>query len=330
MADEEVTIPERGRWAGSPATTLEEAARCFGVRLDETARLAARRLPLRFPADYLALADPADPLDPIRAISWPRPEELAPDPDATDDPVGEDAKRLHRLVLLKYPDRALLLVTTRCHVYCRFCFRAGAGREPRPRELHGAVEVIAQQPGIREVILSGGDPLVLQDDALARLLASLARVPELRTVRIHTRAVVHDPSRVTPQLASTLVSASPRPLWMVLHVAHPRELTPGFDDAIGALHAAGIPLLSQTVLLQGINDDAQTLVELFGGLYERRVRPLYLHHPDRIPGTAHFRLSTEEGQAITRRLRGRLPGPAIPTYVIDRPDGSGKIPVDWL
>ncbi len=319
----------RFRWAGSPAISLEEAARRLGVSLDETVRRAARRLPLRFPESYLDLVDPADPADPIRAIAWPAPEEIEEDPGALEDPVGENECRLHRLVIQKYPDRALLLLTSRCHFYCRFCFRADRGGEPRPGEIEEAIEILARRPGLREIILSGGDPLVLPDDLLEGLLGSLGRLEGLRSVRIHTRAPVHDPARVDDALVDALVRGAPRPLWMVLHLTHPRELTPAFDAAVERLRRAGIGLMSQSVLLRSVNDDPELLATLFRGLYERQVRPYYLHHPDRTAGTARFRLSIERGLAIVRALRERVPGPAFPHYVIDRPDGSGKLPVMW-
>lgn len=305
-------------------------ARRLGERLDETARLAARRLPLRFPRSYAALIDPEDPSDPLRRIAWPAAEELETGLGEILDPVGEGSLELHPLVIQKYPDRAVLLVTRRCHFYCRFCFRAGSGAEPRVGELREAVGVLSRLPGLTEVILSGGDPLAVGDRALAELLEDLGRIPGLETVRLHTRAPIHDPARVTRELAALLAEASPRPLWVVVHATHPRELRPETGAALERLQGAGLPLLSQSVLLSGVNDRAQTLAALFGGLYRRRIRPYYLHHPDRAQGTARFWVSIERGRRIYRELRGFLPGPAVPAYVIDLPDGSGKVPVDWL
>jgi lysine 2,3-aminomutase len=320
----------RGIVCGSPAAPVAEVARRLGVSFDEAVRSAARRLPVRFPESYLALARAGDPEDPIRRIGWPDPEELAPDAGAIADPVGEQSKKLHPLVLRKYPDRALLLLTRRCHFYCRFCFRAGGGADADLDQVEEAVAVLARQRGLREVILSGGDPLVLPDEFLAAVLRRLEALPELTTVRIHTRAPVHDPARVTPELVSTLVSASPRPLWVAIHAAHPRELTSAFERAIGLFLAAGVPLLDQTVLLRGVNADPAVLAQLFRGLYARQVKPLYLHHPDRIAGAARFRVSIEEGLAIYRALRERISGPALPAYVLDLPDGSGKVGVESL
>lgn len=316
--------------AGDRALPLDEAARRFGSLLDDVARRAARRLPLRFPAGYAALADPSDPADPIRRIAWPDPAELAPDPGALPDPVGEVGLRGSGPVIRKYPDRVLLLVTSRCHFYCRFCFRAGHGEDPSPAELEAAIDALAGERGIREVILSGGDPLTLPDEDLARILRRLARLPDLAAVRIHTRAPVHDPQRVTAQLIQALLDAAPCAVWCAVHVTHPRELTPACEAALWLFQRAGIPLLSQTVLLRGVNDDPGTLAELFTALYARRVKPYYLHHPDRVEGAARFRLTLDEGLGLFRALRARLPGPAVPAYVLDLPDGAGKVPVESL
>jgi len=288
---------------------------------------------VRFPRSYLDLARPGDPDDPVRRIGWPDAEEIRDDPEAIADPVGEDRLRLHPLLLRKYPDRALLLVTARCHFYCRFCFRAGAQREPGPGEVEEAIAVLGAAPsaaGVREVILSGGDPLVLADARLAEILQALAALPRLERIRIHTRAPVHDPDRVTPALVRTLREASPRPLRVAVHTSHPRELTPAFDRAVALLRGAGIPLLNQTVLLRGVNADARVLAELFAGLAARGVHPYYLHHPDRVAGAARFRVTIEQGLAIDGELRGLLPREELPAYVLDLPDGSGKVPVASL
>lgn len=322
--------PKQGRWAGSAALPLATAAAHLGVVVDEVTRQAARRLPLRFPAEYLELAGKNDPSDPIRQMAWPAAEELSADPEAIVDPVGENALKQERFIVQKHPDRALLLVTTRCHFYCRFCFRAGQQLDPSLADLEPAIARLAEQSELREVILSGGDPFVLPDEALAAILDRLGMLRQLETVRIHTRAPVHDPARVTPGLVETLRRHSPRPLWIALHTSHPRELRPTFDSAVQRLRAGGFGLLNQTVLLRGVNDHPAILAQLFTGLYARGIKPYYLHHPDRVAGAARFRVTIARGLRLQRELRSLVPGPALPVYVIDLPDGSGKIPVEWL
>jgi len=325
----DVTEPVHQRWAGSPAVPLAEVVERLGVSLDADVRAAARRLPLRFPRPYLDLLRDG-PDDPLRLVVWPDPEETSYDAEAIEDPVGEAALKPHPFVVRKYRDRALLLVTHRCHLYCRFCFRAGQVAEPRLGEILDAIRLLRGDTEVREVILSGGDPLVLPDEELAQILRALDALPGLRSVRIHTRAPVSDPPRVTDQMVGRLIAASPVPIWIAIHTSHPRELTDGFRRAVGRMQGPGISLLNQTVLLAGVNDDPATLELLFGELYALGVKPYYLHHPDRVAGAARFRVTIERGLAIHRTLRGRLPGAAIPEYVLDLPDGSGKFPVAWL
>jgi len=316
---------------------LEEAARRLGVRPEPRLRAAVRRLPLRFTPAFLDLVDPGDPGDPLRKIAWPGPDEAGADPGGIPDPVGESRLHPHPLLVRKYPDRVVFLVTTRCPVYCRFCFRAPPGREPTDRDLSGALDVLAGLAAgrdgrpLREVILSGGDPLFLADDRVAGLVARVAAIPGIRSVRIHTRVPVVDPPRVTDGLARRLEEAGAGRLrWLGLHLAHPRELSPAFDRAAAALAGCGLRLGAQVVLLRGVNDHPAILRELFLGLWERGIAAWYLHHPDRVPGAAGFRVSIAEGKRLWRTLRGTLPGPALPAYVLDLPDGSGKVPVDWL
>ena len=315
---------------GARPLALDEAAARLGTVLTPEVRAAARRLPLRFPADYLELADPADPADPIRAIGWPAPEELADDPGALPDPVGDLARRDGALVVRKYPDRALLLLTSRCHFYCRFCFRAGHGADPGLDEIERAVAALAHDAALREVILSGGDPLTLDDAFLGAVLALLHGVPQLTGLRLHTRAPVHDPARVTDALCATLAQHTPRPLRVVVHVTHPRELSPGVDAALQRLAGHGFALLDQTVLLRGVNDDVRVLHALYRGLAARGVAPHHLHHPDRIAGTARFRMSIPRGLALYTELCALLPPGERPRYVLDLPDGSGKVDVASL
>lgn len=320
--------------AGSSAVPLAQAAERIGAPWNEATRglvrAAARRLPLRFPAEYLELIRPEGADDPLRRIAWPDGEELAPDPGAIADPVGESPLKLHRQLIRKYPDRALLVTTSRCHFYCRFCFRAGQDHDPSLEELFEAIDVVAEHPEIEELILSGGDPLVLADESLFAVLDRAARVPTVRRLRIHTRAPVHDPERVTARLAAGLVAHAARPLRIVIHSSHPRELRPSLDQAIETLQTAGIALANQSVLLAGVNDRVETLVELFARLSRRGVAPYYLHHPDRVAGTARFRLTIERGLELYQALRAVLGREAAPRYVLDLPDGGGKVPVEAL
>ncbi len=333
-----VPPPLRSRWfAGSAPVPPAEAARRLGVRPGPWLRAAARRLPLRFPPFFLDLVDPDDPDDPLRRIAWPDPREVEPDPGGLPDPVGERRLRPHPLVVRKYPDRAVFLVTTRCPVYCRFCFRAPPGREPVDGEIDGAVAALARLaagedgPPVREVILSGGDPFFLADGRLAGIVARLAAIPGLRAIRVHTRVPVVDPPRVTAGFARELAAAGAGRLrWVGLHVLHPRELSAGFDRAVALLGEAGLRCGAQAVLLRGVNDRPDVLGDLFRGLWERGIAAWYLHHPDRVAGAAAFRVPIAEGRRLWRALRGTLPGPALPAYVLDLPDGSGKVPVDWL
>jgi lysine 2,3-aminomutase len=224
----------------------------------------------------------------------------------------------------------LLLPSLICPVYCRFCFRrakigqADGGMLPA-EQLDGALEYIAGHQSIREVILSGGDPLGLSDRRLAEILDRLDAIDHVDTVRIHSRVPVADPTRITPALIAILSRA--KPVWLSIHCNHAREISPETEAALAALNRAGVPLLSQTVLLRGINDDADTMTELLRALIRCRVKPYYLHHADMAPGTAHFRTSIAEGKALMRALRGRIPGFAIPSYVLDIPGGFGKAPL---
>ncbi len=315
--------------ASSRAVGPKRAAERLGLPVGEHFHAAAGRLPFRLPEGYLELIDPADAADPLLAVAWPHPEELRNDANAIEDPVGDRASRPHPLIVRKHADRAILLVTSRCHLYCRYCFRAGEQAD-RPERIREAIDRLASERDLREVILSGGDPLVLPDDDLVEILRSLAEIPHLETVRIHTRAAAADPRRITPRLAKALADAAPAPLWIVIHTVHSREITPDFLAGCEHFRQAGLPLLNQSVLLRGVNDEIGLLAELFRKLYARQIKPYYLHHPDRVRGTARFRLPLEQGLALYRGLRERIPGPALPLYVLDLPDGSGKVAVEAM
>ena len=283
-----------------------------------------------------ALIDPADPADPIGLQYLPSPEELEQAPNEKTDPIGDGVHSPVKGIVHRYPDRLLLTATHACAVYCRFCFRrevvgpGGAGGLTAA-ELDAALAYIAGHPEVWEVILTGGDPLVMSPRRIEDLVRRIADIPQVRILRVHTRLPVADPERVSDALVSAL-SGSRLRLAVGVHVNHARELTPAADAALARLAGAGALLLSQTVLLKGINDRVEVLGDLMRALVERGVRPYYLHHPDPAPGTARFRVSITEGQALVRGLRGRYSGLCQPTYVLDIPGGFGKVPAGpaWI
>lgn len=293
------------------------------------AAVAARYAVAVTPA-MAALIDPADPRDPIARQLLPTEAELAPGPGESADPIGDDIHSPVPGVVHRYPDRALLKVTHACAVYCRFCFRresVGPGAEAlSPEALDAALAYIGAHPEIWEVILTGGDPLVLSPRRLRETMVRLGAISHVKVVRIHTRAPVADPVRVTRALVAA-VGASGKTTYVALHANHPRELTPAVRAACARIIDAGLPMLGQTVLLAGVNDDAATLAALMRGFVEARIKPYYLHHPDFAPGAGQFRVSLAKGQALMRALRGRLSGLCQPTYVLDIPGGHGKVPV---
>jgi lysine 2,3-aminomutase len=278
-----------------------------------------------------ALIDRNDAADPIARQFVPDPRELLTTPEERADPIGDAAHSPVEGIVHRYPDRVLLKAVHVCPVYCRFCFRRemvgphGLGTLT-PAELDAAIAYIAAHEEIWEVILTGGDPLVLSPRRLREITKRLAATPHVKIVRFHTRVPVVEPERVDEALIDAL-KASGKTTYVALHANHPRELTAEARAACGRLVDAGIVMLSQSVLLRGVNDDAAVLAALMRAFVETRIKPYYLHHPDLAPGTSHFRVSIEAGQALVARLRGRLSGLAQPTYVLDIPDGYGKSPI---
>lgn len=251
-------------------------------------------------------------------------------PEENADPIGDFAHSPTKGLVHRYPDRVLLKITDTCAVYCRFCFRkemVGKGDGVlSPFEIGDALNYIRANPQIREVILSGGDPLTLSNRRLGDLLGALDSIPHLDIIRFHTRAPLVTPDRIDEELQS-LFLAQKKAVYVVVHVNHAQEINEAVRGAFFRLSRSGVVLLSQTVLLKDINDNAPALETLFRSLLANRVKPYYLHHPDLAPGTSHFRVGIKQGQDIVRQLRGRVTGLAYPTYVLDIPGGYGKVPL---
>jgi lysine 2,3-aminomutase len=297
-------------------------------KIAELEQVAARYAVAITPA-MAALIDPVDPADPIARQFVPDARELDAAPGERADPIGDDVHEVVPGLVHRYPDRVLLKLLTACAVYCRFCFRretVGQGEGLLPAALAAALDYVRAHPEVWEVIVSGGDPFVAAPRRLASLVGAVAAIPHVSVVRFHSRVPVVAPERVTDDLVAA-IKAPGVATWVAIHANHPRELTPAAVAALARLADAGIPLVSQTVLLKGINDDAAVLEKLMRAFVAARVKPYYLHHADFAPGTGHLRTSIAEGQALMRALRGRLSGIAQPTYVLDIPGGHGKVPV---
>ncbi|MDE2007477.1 MAG: lysine-2,3-aminomutase-like protein [Rhodospirillales bacterium] len=296
----------------------------------------ASRYAIAVPATLAALiATHDDPLgDPIGRQVLPDPDELLTAPGERPDPIGDAALSPVKGIVHRYPDRALLKPLLACPVYCRFCFRreqvGPEGGLLSEAELDVALDWIAAHPAITEVILTGGDPLMLSPRRLAAILGRLDAIAHIRTLRIHSRVPIAEPGWVNPALIAALETRAP--LWLAVHANHAREFGTEARAALDRLRRAGIPLLGQSVLLAGVNDSAAALGDLFRAMIECRVKPYYLHQLDAAPGTARFRVPIARGRALLAALRGRLPGHAWPTYVLDIPGGAGKVPVgpDYL
>lgn len=311
--------------------TITTAAGLVAAGLLPAARLAdaeavAKRYAIGVTPAVAALIE--NPDDPVGLQFLPRPEELVTLPEERADPIGDHAHSPVEGVVHRYPDRVLLKVLHVCPVYCRFCFRRemvgpdGDGTLGGDR-LKAALDYIGAHPEIWEVILTGGDPLMLSARRMAEIMQALERMEHVKVVRLHTRVPAVAPDRVTEELVAAIASSG-KAVYLAVHANHPRELTEEVRSAIRRLSDAGVTLLSQTVLLKNVNDDPDVLADLMRRFVENRIRPYYLHHPDLAPGTAHFRLTVEEGRAIVAALRGRLSGLCQPTYVLDIPGGYGK------
>jgi lysine 2,3-aminomutase len=297
--------------------TLHDVAKKYAVAVSPTVR---------------ALIDPADPNDPIARQFLPDVAELIVTADELADPIADEAHSPVKGIVHRHKDRVLLKVVTTCPVYCRFCFRremVGPGKaDPlSPADLAAALAYIKSRPEIWEVILTGGDPFVLSPRRMRQITEALAETGHVKIVRWHTRVPVVEPERVTDDLIAALAQPG-LTSWVAVHANHPRELTAAARRAAGRMTGAGIALVSQSVLLKGVNDNVETLEGLMRGFVEAGIKPYYLHHPDLARGTSHFRLGIEEGLALTRELRARMSGLAQPTYVLDLPGGFGKVVLD--
>jgi lysine 2,3-aminomutase len=313
-------------------TDIESLSRVICLSDDERNAILRHNgpLPLAITPYYASLLDPLNAIQPLRRAVVPVGAEFTTGPGEADDPLGEDKDSPVPGLVHRYPDRVLFMVTGHCSTYCRYCTRSrmvGNGKEHcfGPDQRERALAYIESNTNIRDVLLSGGDPLTMSDESLEALLSRLRRIPHVEFLRIGTKAPVVMPQRITPALTRMLKRY--HPLWMSIHFMHPDEITPETSQACQRLADAGIPLGGQTVLLAGINDTVQTMTRLMHGLLKIRVKPYYLYQCDPISGSSHFRTPVEKGLDIIKGLRGFTSGYAVPTYVIDAPGGGGKIPL---
>ena len=289
----------------------------------------ARRYAVSVSPHLLALMDLVDPGDPIARQFLPSLDELTVLPEERTDPIGDAAHSPVSGIVHRHPDRVLFKVVAACPVYCRFCFRRemiGPAKDNAlsKEDFETALAYIAAHSEIWEVILTGGDPFILSPRRMAEITGRLAEIGHVKVIRWHTRAPVTDPDRVTDELVAAL-HAPGATTYVAVHANHPREFSPDAKASIARLVDGGVPLVSQSVLLKGVNDDVETLAELMRGFVENRIKPYYLHHPDLAPGTSHFRLGIEEGLRLVRELRRAISGLAMPAYMLDIPGGFGKV-----
>ncbi len=315
-----------------PINSVDDLEALVPAERLEGLRAVAERYAMAISPAMAALIDPDDPDDPIARQFVPDMAELAVMAEERTDPIGDLSHSPVEGIVHRYPDRVLLKAVHICPVYCRFCFRRemvgphGLGTLS-PAALDAALGYIEDHPEIWEVILTGGDPLVLSPRRLGEIMARLGGIDHVKVIRIHTRVPVVEPERINDELVAALKTSS-RAVYVALHANHPRELTGAARAACGLLVNAGIPMVSQSVLLKGVNDDADTLAALMRAFVETRVKPYYLHHPDLAPGTSHFRIPLAEGRALVAGMRGRISGLCQPTYVLDIPGGHGKAVID--
>jgi lysine 2,3-aminomutase len=313
-------------------TTAEQLERYIPLTPEERAgcAFANEKLALAITPYFLNLIDPADPNCPIRRQVVPRAEEMVVSEGEMLDSLGEDAHSPVPGLVHRYPDRVLFLVTDRCAAYCRYCTRSRLVSNAQDYNFHPEFErglrYIEAHSEIRDVLLSGGDPLLLSDRKIEHLLSRLRAIPHVEFIRIGSRIPVFLPQRITPELCAIFRQYGP--IWMSLHVNHPKECTAELRDACERLSFAGVPLGNQSVLLRGVNDDPEVMKALVHRLLRMRVRPYYLYQMDLITGGSHFKVDVRRGIEIIRALRGHTTGYAVPQYVIDAPGGGGKVPIN--
>lgn len=313
-------------------TSVEEVERYLDLTQEEKqgCYFANKKLALAITPYFFNLIDREDPNCPIRAQVIPRIEEMTTSPEEMKDPCGEDEHMPVPGLVHRYPDRVLFLVTDRCAAYCRYCTRSrlvsnSQGYDFHP-EFEQAIRYIEEHPEVRDVLLSGGDPLLLSDRKLDYLLGRLRAIKHLEFIRIGSRIPIFLPQRITPELCR--IFEKHEPIWMSIHANHPRECTLEVKEACDRLARAGVPLGNQSVLLKGINDDAEVMQALVHRLLRMRVRPYYLYQCDLITGSAHLRADVRKGLEIIQKLRGHTTGYAVPQFVIDAPGGGGKVPIN--
>ncbi|MDP9034139.1 MAG: KamA family radical SAM protein [Myxococcota bacterium] len=317
------------RHAVSAVEDLASALPLTASELAGALRAQHQGLPLGITPYYLSLIDREDASCPIRRQCVPDGLEAAEVPGDLADPLGEVAHEVAPHLVQRYPDRVLLLATDRCAVYCRFCTRSrivGAGHGAVSLDaLSPALDWLKRHPEVKDVIVSGGDPLAVATERLTRLVAAVRAIPSVETIRLATRVPVTLPMRITPELVRAL--RPHHPIWVMTHFNHPKELTSESIAACVRLADGGFPVMNQTVLLRGINDDSSTLEALFRGLVRARVRPYYLLQTDPVRGTAHLRTPIARGVELMEQLQGRLSGIALPKFICDTPAGRGKVPL---
>ncbi|HZF10101.1 MAG TPA: KamA family radical SAM protein [Thermoanaerobaculia bacterium] len=311
-------------------TRLEQFERLLDLTESERRGLllASEKFSVAVTPQFAMLFDPTDPGCPIRRQVVPVADELVVAPEDMADPCGEDRATVVEGLVHRYPDRVLFLVLDTCAAYCRYCTRSrlvSQGElEPLGRRVEEALSYLREHTEVRDVLLSGGDPLLMSDHSLDQILGRIAAIPHIEFLRIGTRIPAFLPQRITPELVAVLRKHR---VWLSVHFCHPKELTPEVAEACDLLADGGIPLGCQTVLLRGVNDSAEVLRDLMHGLLKLRIRPYYLYQCDPVVGTGHLRTSVGEGIHLMAALRGYTTGYAVPTYVVDAPGGGGKIPI---